>query len=128
MSAVAEIVPGRFFVGFWFVGDESGDWFAAMWRDKDGPWRASYRFRYPGQGDGGKDLRRSYSLEAPSQSAADEKKLRDALDMIAALAGCRYRGDAHYVPVQSDIPEIVGGKLAEQSWASFAGMSSGGAA
>jgi hypothetical protein len=124
-KAILDIVEDRYFVGFWFVDGDRVDWFAAVWRDKDQPWRAMYRFRYDPsvRKDGMKSV---YALEAKSGSDEDEKKIMDAMNMAAEMTAQTHRTKFHYVDVRSDKVDVVMGKLLAQPWAQLAGLAPGG--
>lgn len=124
--AILDIIEGRYFLGFWFVDAGRCDWFAAVWRDKDQPWRAMYRFRYAARA--GKDgYKTVYALEGKN-GEDDEQKLVAAMQMAGEMTAETYKSKLHFVEVRSDHVETVVGTLIAQPWAHLAGLAPGGTA
>lgn len=109
-------------VSFWFLdGSRHGqDFLAAVFQDKVGQWRATYRFRYFGDQDpfSEKDVKNWYELQAKTDATDPRAELTAAMDAAAdrllAFDYCE-RGEFYRVSVDGDV-ELALQRLAEQPW------------
>jgi hypothetical protein len=114
-----EIEPGRYFSHFWFVGCETKDFLACLWREDkpDAEWHLQYRFRYYKDQSvfDSEDEKRSYSAVAPANRP--EESLVEAVDKIAALTKMQFCSeDVHKVVVKSSDAAHVIDVISKQPW------------
>jgi hypothetical protein len=113
-----EIEPGRYFSHFWFVGCETRDWMACLWRDSEHTeWQLQYRFRYYGDGKAfdSEDVKNWYSATAPADFT--EEYIVESTDKIASLIEMEFRAEeVHKVAVKSSDASHVIDVIGKQPW------------
>ena len=87
-----EFKEGRYFSQIWNVGGRGKDWLGAVWKDPDGPWTLTYRFRYylDDKAHDSADERSWYEMQVPA-SEPEERVLR-AMNKIAEMTRIEYGG------------------------------------
>jgi hypothetical protein len=121
--AIIELLPHRYFVGIWFVGDGTKDWLGVAFRDHDiaqennwGPWKIRYRFRYYREEDafGDKDLKNIYSGQAKPETP--EKEIEAMMQTVATFASLQF-GKIDYLPLHTENHEFIIDALSKVPWA-----------
>ena len=87
-----ELKPENYYVGFWYshpgtTEDTQVDLMGCMWKEPDGSWKGTYRFRYYDEDSVNawdkKDRKSWFDLSAPpGTSDEDAEKLKEALNMV----------------------------------------------
>lgn len=128
ISAIFEVKPGRYYRAIWFAGgNETGDLFAAVFKNDEGAWQTTYRFRWYADdrvGDS-QDKKSVYHVHPRGERAtadAPPATLVDAMDLIAEMFRIQFGGEVHKLLVRSDDPEVVGEALSREHFAHFVGV------
>ena len=113
-------------VAFWFVDGmarRAQDFLACVFRDKEGDWRATYRFRYANSNEAfdAKDIKNWYAVKAKAGDHDPARTLAEAMDSAAArLVATGYcdLADSHKAAVNGDA-KLAWEVLAAQPWVNF---------
>jgi len=118
-----EILDGRYFAAMWYVlggniaGELGVDWMAAVFRDKDGPFRMVSRFRYYADDKAwGSEDRKSW-YEGEASPDMPEAELVASVDKIADIIAKHYEGEIHKLILRTDSAETIGAALLREKWA-----------
>lgn len=122
-NAIIEAVPGRYFSTVWFVPGKDKDFMGAMWRDGDGPYHFTFRFRYydgkMNDGPFNDDMKHTYhTVDEASRSEAEAKE--SLLRVLQKLIGPEwgfYPDELDEVVIQSADPMEVIAKITARPWA-----------
>jgi hypothetical protein len=119
-EATLEIKEGRYFSRIWFIGYDTGNYLAALWRDEgESRWHLTYRFRHRRDEkahDSDDEIRRYHVTGKPEHDEASMIDLFDTFILPNAkllLSVCEITTIA---PESSD-PERVMQLIAAQPWA-----------
>jgi hypothetical protein len=118
-DAIIDLRDGRYFAAIAFVyGEQHRDYLASVWRDKDGPWTMTCRFRYY------IDDRAHDSADEKCEMCAvdthdrtEEEMLRTLRITVEALVAGGFNDRLDWLDVKSDDAMVVFEKLAARPWA-----------
>lgn len=116
-KAIIEILPNRFFVGVWFVGDGRQDWMACIFKDPGSNYTHRCRFRYYRSSEvwNSGDVKNEYeTVFHPHLSADDVEHVgQEMADLVAHTMGAT---KISYLRLHSDNGRHVMDQLALQDW------------
>jgi hypothetical protein len=116
-----EIKDGTMISCMWFVEGKDQDWMATVFKPKGENWKAEYRFRYyeDSKTHGSDDRKSVYTIETKSDDHATERKLCEAMNMIANMTLKHFDtpdGKVHKLVIKSDRAEQVMKAMAREDW------------
>ena len=112
MTVGIEIKPENYYVGFWFTNpgkaeNRQVDMMGCIWQEKDGPWKATYRFRYYNKDSqhafDQKDEKSWYGFEFPADASDEEiEKVKEGFDLIFQMTADRNESKFEFHEVDGD--------------------------
>jgi hypothetical protein len=101
----------------WFVAWHETDWFAVVYKDLDGVWCATHRFRYWNTADpwDRRDKKTVYTARDEAADANAGAKFAGTFDSISALMQVVNHGERWKMPVRGT-PEQAAELLKRQPW------------
>jgi hypothetical protein len=119
-EAIIALIPGRYFVGIWYLHKADEDWMCGLFRDGDsGEWEIRYRFRYYNPESenpwDGKD--RKSQVNAKCSASESEQDMIRKVDSMARLIAAAKKYEYDYLPLQTDSAEVIFEKLKTRPWA-----------
>ncbi len=121
-SQIFDLTETSYIEAAWFVAWEMTDWMALVYRDTpEGPWRATYRFRY--YADGARtdafdsdDRKSGYHIRAKDGTPETRDRLVHTLDLLAARMVEEKHARLWKLDVQGDTDRYTD-LLVTQPWA-----------
>lgn len=115
-----EFKEGRYFAAVWFVSGivrgTGESWLCALYRDKDGPWRITYRFRYYAKDEPQDQGGEASWYEATAKVGATEEDVRLPCEVVAKMSALRMRGTVERIDLGTDDVDVIFAALAKADW------------